>query len=157
MAALSFNLREYPKKVNLAILFLFLGWALHYYFYFTYIGNQDPPKTIYLQLGVGIGICVLVAAIKQWARMMCIFFNIGIIAMYLLLTFNYHLLGKRFEAVVTGLVVLLFSLATYWLLTGEVRRFFQERDPKSEVAPTTPQPPIKDFTTRGKKKQDGSK
>ena len=156
MAALSFNLREYPKKVNLAILFLCLGWALHYYFYFTYLGNQDPPKTIYLQLGVGIGICVLVAAIKQWARMMCIFFNIGIIAMYLLLTFNYHLLGKRLEAVVTGVVVLLFILATYWLLTGDVRRFFRERNPKIEPGPT-PQPPLKDFTTRDKKKKDGSK
>lgn len=156
MAAFSFDFKEYPKKVNLAILFLCLGWALHYYFYFSYLGAQDSPKTLYLQLGVGIGICVLVAAIKQWARMMCIFFNIGMVAMYALLALNYHSLEKRTEAVLTALVVVCFILATYWLLTPAVRRFFRERNQPPEPD-TTPLPPPGDFTTGRKKKRNGNK
>ena len=61
MTALSFNPRAYPAKVNLAILFLCLGWAMHFLFYFTYLSDQFPPRTTYLQLGVGIGLERLLA------------------------------------------------------------------------------------------------
>ncbi len=151
MTALSFNPRVYPAKVNLAILFLCLGWATHFLFYFTYLSDQFPPRTTYLQLGVGIGICVLVAAIKQWARRMCIFFNIGMIAMHLLYALNYHMLGKRPQAAVTGLVVVLFVLATGWLLSREVARYFTERNP----LPETGLPPADVKGGDGRKKTGG--
>lgn len=132
MALLSINLHEYPKKVNQAILCLVVAWALHFVFYFLFLFDKAAgmAKIDYLQLGVGVGICVLVGQIKRWARMMCIFFNIGMIGMYAFVTYAFHSTEMNKEAaLLTTLAVILFGLSTYLLLDREVARFFKERDP----------------------------
>ena len=133
----SIELREYPKKVNLAILSLCAAWLLHYVFYFLYLFDRTAglANVDYLQLGVGIGICVFVAGIKRWARMMCVFFNLGMIGLYAFVTYAFFSSGQNKEAtVLTAALVILFSLATVLLLGREVGAFFKERDPLPERA-----------------------
>ena len=75
-----------PLVVKKAIIFLLVGWAAHYVFYFGLIAEDQPERVTYLQLGVGIGICYCVATIRKWARRLCIFFNIVMVPMYVLFT-----------------------------------------------------------------------
>ena len=116
--------KEYPKSVKLAILFLILGWGLHYVFYFKFLMGDETVRMIYLQVGIGTAICYLVASINRWAKVMCIFFNLGIIVLYLLLFAVYLQSGKQALSAFTLTVALLFCLATYSLLRKETRDYF---------------------------------
>jgi hypothetical protein len=138
---------EYPKQVKLAILFLCLAWLLHYVFYFSYLFDRAAgmQNREYLQLGVGLGICVIVAGIKRWARMMSIFFNLGMMGMYLFLAYVYNGAQHRETAALAALVFLLFTLATVFMLNREVARYFKERDPLPEPPGSQP-PPSQDLT-----------
>jgi hypothetical protein len=118
------NLKEYPLSVKLAILFLALGWGLHYLFYFKFLMYDEPVRNLYLQVGLGIGICYFVASINRWAKAMCIFFNLGIVIIYLVLFANYVLIDKPALSVFTVTIALLFCLSTYYLLIRKTREFF---------------------------------
>lgn len=118
------NLKEYPLSVKLAILFLALGWGLHYLFYFKFLMYDEPVRNLYLQVGLGIAICYFVASINRWAKAMCIFFNLGIIIIYLVLFANYVLIDKPALSVFTVTIALLFCLSTYYLLIRKTREFF---------------------------------
>ena len=138
----SIALHEYPRQVKLAILFLCLAWLLHYVFYFVYLFDRAAglQNTEYLQLGVGAGICVIVAGIKRWARMMSIFFNVGMLGMYLFLAFVYNKMENREAAVLAALVFVLYALATVFLLNRQVADYFKQRDPLPESPSAGPLP-----------------
>lgn len=95
-----------------------------------HFAQEMPLKTTYLQLGVGIGICYFVAAIKRWARMLCLFFNIGIIALYGLYCLAFFQSSQYNSMLLTGLIVILFLIATYFLLKKETAQFFAAADPE---------------------------
>ena len=118
------KLKDYPLSVKLAILFLALGWGLHYLFYFKFLMYDEPVRNLYLQLGIGIAICYFVASINRWAKAMCIFFNLGIIIIYLVLFANYVLVDKPALSVFTVTIALLFCLSTYYLLLKKTRDYF---------------------------------
>ena len=88
-----------------------------------------PAKTTYLQLGVGIGICYFVFRIKRWARMLCLFFNLGIIALYGLYSLAFFQSNNQSMMMLTLLVTILFILSTYFLLKKETAQFFAAADP----------------------------
>jgi hypothetical protein len=135
MGLFSIDLEDYPKRVNLAIGSLCLAWLLHYVFYFQYLFDTSVGMTRldYIQIGVGVGICVMVAQIKRWARLMCLFFNIGMVGMYAFVTYAFHSAGGGKEtALLTALVALLFGVSTYLLLDRRVAAFFRERNPLPE-------------------------
>ena len=116
--------KEYPSSVKLAILFLAVGWGLHYLFYFKFLMYDEPVRNLYLQLGVGTTIWYFVASINRWAKAMCIFFNLGIIIIYLLLFANYAVINKLVLSVFTAAIALIFCLSTYYLLHKKTRKFF---------------------------------
>lgn len=98
-------------------------------------------NTEYLQLGVGAGICVIVAGIKRWARMMSIFFNLGMLGMYLFLALVYNNMENREVAVLAALVSVLYALSTVFLLNRQVTDYFKQRDPLPESPSSGPLPP----------------
>ncbi|KPJ75655.1 MAG: hypothetical protein AMJ54_14395 [Deltaproteobacteria bacterium SG8_13] len=116
----------YPQPVKNAIVSLVAGWALflaYYYYLFIHLAGSELARFDYLMIGVGVAICFFVAAINKWARMLCIFFNLPIIATCLTLTlFHQTTLGQRF---ITGSVAGLFCLATYYLLNKETAAYFK--------------------------------
>ena len=128
------NFKAYPTVVRNAILFLVAGWLVHYYFFFTHLeavlfsdmetGSQ-ADRTVYLQLGVGIGICYFVAAINRWARALCLWFNFIIIVTYGLLFYIFVHQNDTMASLLTAIVALLFSGATYYLLNKKTAEYFR--------------------------------
>jgi uncharacterized membrane protein (UPF0136 family) len=118
-----------PAAVKYGILFLICGWLCHYAFYFTHFAEEMPSKITLLQLGVGIGICYFVATLKRWARMLCLFFNLGIIALYVLYCLAFFQSNKYNPMILTGLTAILFLISTYFLLKKETAQFYAAADP----------------------------
>ena len=117
------KLNEYPLKVKLAILFLLLGWGLHFIFYFKYLAMDQLTRNDYLMIGVGVSICYFVACINKWARQLSIFFNFGIIAIYVLLLI-YGKSGFDLQ-VLKGMIVLFLGISTILLFHHETRDYFK--------------------------------
>ena len=115
---------EMPSSVKKAIIFLLVGWAAHYVFFFGLIAEDQPEQVIYLQLGVGIGICYCVATIRKWARRLCIFFNIVMVPMYVLFAIAFTHGGKINLFILTAFIAASFGLSLYYLLQKETAQFF---------------------------------
>ncbi|MFZ0243153.1 MAG: hypothetical protein WAL90_16045 [Desulfobacterales bacterium] len=112
----------YPPSVKKGIACLTLGWLGHLIFYFNFFTGDVLVRNDYLMAGIGIAICYFVAAINTWARALSIFFNIGILAIYLALL-AFQNVGFELQ-VLTVAVIVLFALATYYLLRKETAEFF---------------------------------
>jgi hypothetical protein len=132
---LSIQFQQYPQPVKIAIVSLAAGWALHlcyYYYFFVYQPGAELARIDYLMIGVGAAICFFVAAINKWARMLCVFFNLAIIFMYLVLTLLQQAnFGQR---IITGMVAGLFCLATWYLLKKETAEYFKAYNQPPEQA-----------------------
>jgi hypothetical protein len=120
------QISSYPKKVKLAIMTLIAGWLLHFLFLYRYF----PDLSVYRQLVAGVVICVFVTMIKRWARMLCIFFNIAIAVIYLILGMLFFISKSVFAG--NGVYLLLaacclaaFAVSTFYLLTPECSQFFK--------------------------------
>ena len=127
-----------PLVVKKAVIFLLVGWAAHYVFYFGLIAEDQPERVTYLQLGVGIGICYCVATIRKWARRLCIFFNIVMVPMYLLFAIAFAQGGKLNLFFLTALVAASFGLSLYYLLQKETARYFSPPEEDRESEPDDP-------------------
>ncbi len=123
------HLKVRPAAVKHAIIFLICGWLCHYVFYFTHFVEEMPLRTTFLQIGVGIGICYFVATLKRWARMLCLFFNIGIIALYVIYCLAFFQSNKYIPMLLTGLTAVLFLISTYFLLKKETAQFYAAANP----------------------------
>ena len=130
----SINFKDYPPVVRRAIMLLVAGWLVHYYFFFTHLeavlfSGEDavsqPDRTVYLQLGVGVAICYFVAAINRWARALCLWFNLIIIITYGLLFYLFVRQQDATAELLTGIVTILFVMATYYLLHKQTAHFFK--------------------------------
>jgi hypothetical protein len=124
MLAMPLKWKQMPPVVRNGIIALVVGWAAHYVFYFGYIASDQPERITYLQLGVGIGICYCVATIRNWARRLCIFFNIAMIPIYALSAIVFAQGGKIGLFALTALTALAFAFSLYYLLQKETAQFF---------------------------------
>ena len=121
------QISSYPKKVKLAIATLIAGWLLHFLFLYRYF----PDLLQYRQLVVGVVICVFVVMIKRWARMLCIFFNVGVAGIDLF--FGLLLFSSSKSAFAGDVAYLLsavcpaaaFIASTVFLLSSECGTFFK--------------------------------
>ena len=123
--------KTYPGSVRNALIFLFSGWIWHYVSLYRYFFHGDLPAN---QIVIGVSLCYFVFRIKNWARILCIVCNILIIAMYLSVGFSFMAGGKIHFAVVSGINVVLFSLASFYLFTGATARYFKEHSPRPSEA-----------------------
>jgi len=131
---------EMPSSVKKAIIFLLVGWAAHYVFFFGLIAEDQPEQVIYLQLGVGIGICYCVATIRKWARRLCIFFNIVMVPMYVLFTIAFTQGGKINLSILTVFIAASFALSLYYLLKKETAQFFSPPEKEQETEDSAREP-----------------
>lgn len=118
--------KAFPNSVRNAIVFLIAGWLWHYVSLYRYFYGGNIP---FRQIVIGVSVCFFVFRIRNWARVLCIVCNILIVVMYLTVTVSFLTAGKTHYAMVAGFNVILFSLATYFLVVGESSRFFKERSP----------------------------
>jgi len=125
MINISVKFKEYPTSVKMGISFLIAGWILHYFYFLKFLMSEFPIKTLYLQLGIGVSICYFVASINKWARSLCIFFNFAIIVLYLFFSMLYINNSKYDSAFFTVLVVVLFSISTFYLTRKESSQYFK--------------------------------
>jgi len=131
---------EMPPSVKKAIIFLLVGWAAHYIFYFGFIAEDQPERVTYLNLGVGIAICYCVATIRKWARRLCIYFNIIMVVMYTLFAVAFAQGGKVNLLILTAVAAVSFGFSLYYLLQKEVFLFFSPPE-KSENEGANDSPP----------------
>jgi hypothetical protein len=131
-----------PLVVKKAVIFLLVGWAAHYVFYFGLIAEGQPEQVTYLQLGVGVGICYCVATTRKWARRLCIYFNIVMVPMYVLFTIAFTQGGKINLAIFNAFIAASFGLSLYYLLQKETAQFFsppeKDKDPESDDSAREP-------------------
>lgn len=122
---------EYPPAVRNALSFLLGGWLS--IFMFMYHLNWRFPEqafnnaVILRVMAVGIGICYFVFRIKPWARKLCIFFNFGNIAWFIVWALGIATPALRVHAVLT---IVLFGLSSYYLMIKKTSQFFKEREPQ---------------------------
>jgi peptidoglycan/LPS O-acetylase OafA/YrhL len=121
--------RDIPAGARTAIATLILGWLLHYSVYFYNFPADLSDRTVLLQLAVGIGICYSVATGRRWARMLCVFFNIGIIALYGLYSFALIQSEELEWGSLTALIVATFVISTLFLLRRDTGRYFNPAPP----------------------------
>ena len=132
--------RNYPQPVKLAIIFLVAGWGVHFLFIHAYFPEIFPLSMIYKQAAVGGLICLFVAMIKRWARMLCIFFNIAMIGIYMIFlqlffSSESHYYQDGSYLLFGAVCMVSFIAATYFLVTRECNQFFKTygREQKDET------------------------
>jgi hypothetical protein len=129
---------EMPPSVKNAIISLLVGWTAHYIFYFGFIAEDQAERVTYLQLGVGIGICYCVATIRKWARKLCIFFNIGMVATYLVFAVVFAYVDQVGRFAITACTALAFAFSLYFLLRKETVAYFSPPENANEAASEDP-------------------
>lgn len=121
--------RGVPAGAKVAVSALIVGWILHAAVYVYSFPVDINDRTVWLQLVVGVGICYGVATGRRWARMLCVFFNIGIIALYALYSLALFHSEEGARAGLTALIAATFALSAVFLLTRDSARFFNPPAP----------------------------
>jgi hypothetical protein len=138
-----------PIVVKKAIIFLLVGWAAHYVFYFGFMAEGTPERITFLNLGVGIGICYCVATTRKWARRLCIYFNITMVVIYTwaAVIFGWAVVifaqnDKLSPLILTAFVSVSFGISLYYLLQKETGRFFSppEKEKDQETGDSVREP-----------------
>ncbi len=125
--------KEGPKSFKIGVLLLCLGWALVYWAYFILFKNEPVGRQLYLLLGVGVSICLLVAAARPWARKMTLFFNIAIILFFTILFYDMFFVEKILLIHMISIpVIISFAASIYFLFKKDTANFFILHDPKRE-------------------------
>ena len=119
------DFERYPSNVKKAIVCLTLGWIAHLAFYFKFLPGDVSARSDVLMVGVGIVACFFVASINNWARMLSLFGNIIILVTYLYLAMLVFQKPAVVLQAMTTTVLILFTLATYYLLRKDTAEFFR--------------------------------
>ncbi|MFH1154809.1 MAG: hypothetical protein V1793_13425 [Pseudomonadota bacterium] len=129
------NLKEFstfPGSVKKGIGFLMAGWVLFYVFIFYCIDGQTLPIRVKV---VGI-LCVLcILTLKNWARVICLLCHIMVFLQFGFVFVGFFAAGKTQLAGITGAMLLMFGISSFYLLKKDAVAFFKRK--KDEEA-TTP-------------------
>lgn len=113
---------QFPKKVKRGIIFLFSAWI-----FFTLSQAILHGTVSLLHTTLGMLCCVMVYSIRNGGRIACIIYNVTLIIAGLydlyLLTANKMLYSP--PSAVHLINVILFSVATYYLFSGETASFYK--------------------------------
>ena len=113
---------RFPKKVKNGIIFLFSAWI------FFILSQAVLYGTVsLLHITLGMLCCVMVYSIHNWGRIACIIYNIILIAagLYKLYVLNNSGMLYSAPSAVNLIGIILFSIATYYLFSGETSLFYK--------------------------------
>jgi hypothetical protein len=114
---------QFPKKVRRGILSLFGAWI------FFVLSQMILYGTVsFLHLTLGMLCCVMVYAIRNGGRIACVVYNIVLIVSGL---YNLYVLAGNgmlysIHAAVSMINIILFSVATYYLLSKETAVYYRK-------------------------------
>jgi hypothetical protein len=122
--------RSFPPDLRYALYCLFCGWIAIYCFAYLI---TTSPGTLGLLLGLGVAGCFSLIKVKEWARRLTITGDIVIVVSFLL--FAAALRNSRIDLSVLALIIaVVFSLATYFLITRETSAFFKAANSNRNAA-----------------------
>ena len=124
--------QQYPQSVKRGIIFFVAGWLATFLFlYRSFVVTGSDPSDLWRIVVMGIVACFFVVRIRNWARKLCLFLNICIIAYYLLWSYSLYQKGYM-EGVITLVVsAVLFALSTAYLIKKETAQFYGLHDPRN--------------------------
>jgi hypothetical protein len=142
MTTPAWQFSAFPKSVQNAIIFLILGWAWISVINYMYVLMDESLRNYFYRiLIVGGLICFFVANIKKWARMLCIFFNIGIMVVYPFLGSMIYLgSGQLGPVSMAAVAVILFGISTFYLLKKETGQFYKSYGQPADASPSPQEP-----------------
>jgi hypothetical protein len=126
------SFQQYPQSVKRGIIFFVAGWLTTFLFlYRSFVVTGSDTSDLWRIVVMGVVACFFVVRIRNWARKLCLFLNVCIMAYYLL--WSYSLYQKGYiEGVVTLLLSgTLFALSTYFLIKKETAQFYGLHDPRN--------------------------
>jgi hypothetical protein len=124
------DLTRFPKKARYGIAFLVAGWI--WFFLTVYVILGEIPGKIF---AAGIGITFLVFKGYNWARILCILFNLLIVIYVLFFVFHLWGIGRGSEGLCLAANIILFGYSSYYFLAKETSDYFKsinEQDKKAE-------------------------
>ncbi|MBN2284296.1 MAG: hypothetical protein JXO48_10435 [Deltaproteobacteria bacterium] len=113
--------KQFPPSVKRGIIFLFTAWGGFILVQFVMLG-----QLLFIHDTVGLFCCFMVYALRDMGRYFCVVVNILMIAflVYLLTAMEQpHLLFL----LLAGCNIVLFALATFFIMTRETAAFFKDR------------------------------
>ena len=142
MTTPAWQFSAFPKSVQIAIICLVLGWAWVSVINYMYVLMDESLRNYFYRIViVGALICFFVATIKKWARMLCIFFNIGLMVVYPFLgSMIYMGSGQIGPVLMSAVAVVLFGTSTFFLLKKETAHYYKTYGQPEEASPSPPEP-----------------
>jgi len=133
------NYKEFPNNIKNSIILLVSGWIGHIIFLYIYFSHrtEEIPEYLFIKhIAMGGLVCFFMIRAKAWAKWICIMGNVllGLYYCQWAILLNHYNRLNFFEMFVMGLIVLIFSLSTYYLFTKESSEFFKAR--KAEIQKT---------------------
>jgi len=113
---------KYPRDARRGIISLVIAWLF-------LIGSQAVlfGRVSFIQLTIGLFCCVVVYTVKNWGRMVCVVYNLFLIA---LIVYSLYVTVQKEQFIVAAMTVyvidiILFAVATYFLLSKETSSFYK--------------------------------
>ena len=127
--------QQFPRSVKHGIIFFVAGWLTTFLFlYRSFVVTGSDTSDLWRIVVMGIVACFFVVRIRNWARKLCLFLNVCILAYYLLWSYSLYQKGYM-EGVFTLLVsTVFFALSTFYLIKKETARFYRLHDPRNAPA-----------------------
>lgn len=145
-----FKFKALPDSLKNGIMFLFAGWIWYYISLYTNLLGEIPPR----QLAVGLSVCFLIFMMiekKKWARPLCILCNIFIIIQFVFSSIGFFNRAEFKLAGMTAVVVLFFSISSYYLAIKESSEFFKDHEKDKDSVKREPR------NSRNSRKKNKSK
>jgi hypothetical protein len=121
----------YPPSVKKAIVFTVLAWGWFYVIMLTMQKVLENYAISRREVMIGVCIIVLLASMKNWARMICLLGNVMSVIYHAF--FMFALLKHKMIVTFMGIDIVLLILSSYYLFIKPTSDFFKQYNLKTEA------------------------
>ena len=115
---------SYPPSVKKGIIFTVLAWAWFYASLLILDNISEAYVISKRDMMIGVSILVLLASMKNWARMICLIGNI--MAILNIAVFILSLMQLKLIATLLSIDIILLILSSYYLFIKSTSDFFKQ-------------------------------
>jgi len=122
----------YPPSVKKSIIFTVIAWG---WFYITLLIMDNVSESYAIsrrEVMIGVCIIVLLASMKNWARMICLLGNV--MSIIYIAVFMFVLFNLKMIVTFMGIDIVLLILSSYYLFIKSTSDFFKQYNLKPEEA-----------------------